>query len=479
MNNYLRPKKPYTLGAIAIILVLSAISSYEVLKSSAASYCPNEALGQCRPYDSASPWNTEIGANPTISPDSGKYMQAIKNNGTQLKSDPTQYTPIIIPVNNNTPKTTVMLLEGNYGWGNGYIYDRGDNIADKTSTPGNFYGSPQTIANVPIPSNMTPAQIPANDDAQVVFWNTDTGEEWAFWQFRPTSKYDNDPANDNDLNAIDNNTQSSNYTTTTAKWAGTNLSKYHTKTDGNGNRYFGRLCGRSDEVNKCDIPTQVPGVGGRGAGTPYAAGLIRQWEVAAGNIEHALSFAYNYPCNQFVYPASKSDGSNSCAPVTIDGQPALHPPEGTRLQLDPTLTDQQLALAPYNLTTPAQLTVAHAMQKYGMYIIDNSGRPKINLEYSSDPNWSTSTPLNENSFSGIPWTAFKVVSPPADPTTNSPPTKTGDLNNNNSVDIFDLSILLSNYGKLTSQSTNVAADLNASGSIDGFDLSILLSNYGT
>jgi hypothetical protein len=63
-------------------------------------------------------------------------------------------------------------------------------------------------------------------------------------------------------------------------------------------------------------------------------------------------------------------------------------------------------------------------------------------------------------------------------TTGSSSTKTGDLNGDNVVNIFDLSILLSNYGKAQSQSNNAKTDLNNDGTINIFDLSILLSNYG-
>jgi hypothetical protein len=56
--------------------------------------------------------------------------------------------------------------------------------------------------------------------------------------------------------------------------------------------------------------------------------------------------------------------------------------------------------------------------------------------------------------------------------------KTGDLNSDNLVNIFDLSILLSNYGKTKAQATNPACDLNNDSQINIFDLSILLSNYG-
>lgn len=49
----------------------------------------------------------------------------------------------------------------------------------------------------------------------------------------------------------------------------------------------------------------------------------------------------------------------------------------------------------------------------------------------------------------------------------------GDLNNNNAVDIQDLSILLSNYS-----TANTKADINSDGTVNVLDLSILLSHYG-
>lgn len=60
--------------------------------------------------------------------------------------------------------------------------------------------------------------------------------------------------------------------------------------------------------------------------------------------------------------------------------------------------------------------------------------------------------------------------PPPPPPSNKP----GDANNDGTVNIFDLSILLSKYG------TNYAqADFNKDSTVDGTDLSILLTNIGT
>jgi uncharacterized protein YkwD len=53
------------------------------------------------------------------------------------------------------------------------------------------------------------------------------------------------------------------------------------------------------------------------------------------------------------------------------------------------------------------------------------------------------------------------------------PALPGDVNNDNKVDLTDLSILLSNYA-----TTNSSADLDGNSKVDIIDLSILLSNYG-
>ena len=70
-------------------------------------------------------------------------------------------------------------------------------------------------------------------------------------------------------------------------------------------------------------------------------------------------------------------------------------------------------------------------------------------------------------------------STPAPAPTPPPTTKQGDINSDNAVNIFDLSVLLSNYGKTRSAASNPMADINNNNAVDIFDLSILLSKYGT
>jgi hypothetical protein len=69
--------------------------------------------------------------------------------------------------------------------------------------------------------------------------------------------------------------------------------------------------------------------------------------------------------------------------------------------------------------------------------------------------------------------------------TTPPPTctKQADINCDNAVNVTDLSILLSNYGKTTAQLSSSTpsypkADINTSGKVDISDLSVLLTGYG-
>src|SRR4051794_7041337 len=53
------------------------------------------------------------------------------------------------------------------------------------------------------------------------------------------------------------------------------------------------------------------------------------------------------------------------------------------------------------------------------------------------------------------------------------PNLPGDLNNDNTVNASDLSLLLTNFG-----TTNSAADINGDGHVNVLDMSILLAHYG-
>jgi|GEM_PF-2392609 hypothetical protein len=126
--------------------------------------------------------------------------------------------------------------------------------------------------------------------------------------------------------------------------------------------------------------------GGRAAGTSYCGGLIRPEEIEAGVINHALALDWpnNLTLSQSaankagiqvrVYPATNSDGTSTGTTGII--------PMGSRLQLDPTLSDFQLQSM--GLTKPADLVIAHALQTYGAYDVDsNSPNANAGLYFQS------------------------------------------------------------------------------------------------
>jgi myo-inositol-hexaphosphate 3-phosphohydrolase len=177
---------------------------------------------------------------------------------------------------------------------------------------------------LPIPAGAGPA---AGDDAQIILHDRATGAEWGLFELHKNGD---------------------------GGWEATNGYVYNTGWNA--------------------VPPS--GFGSRGAGVPYLTGLVRPCEIARGRIDHALAFAYDDPTPQWVYPATKSDG-HSLLPADM--------PEGARLQLNPDLSEQDIIAL--GCTGPC-LTIARAMQEYGMYLIDHAGHPKVMLEYRDTAAWS-------------------------------------------------------------------------------------------
>ncbi|QQR52677.1 hypothetical protein IPG36_00940 [bacterium] len=307
------------------------------------------------PYDTSAPWNTPIGATPTIDPNSTNFINRIITktplegqsagvfaNKAVLTSDVSQYTIPIYSFDNETPRASVQM--------SGYFssYDAGDN-----SRVG--YGFAATIPNVPIPAQ---AVSGVGSDGQITFWDAQNNVEWGFWQFGK------DP---------------------NGTYYATNGFRYHT-----GSGYNGRF---------------ADGKAGRGAGTTYLSGLVRRWEIEQGHIDHALSMAYKGPSPECRYPASKSDGGN------FGGIAGTDAPEGARVQLNPSLDVTTLGLS------SAGVTIARALQQYGAYIIDNSGSTKVYIEDQTTANWpiSTADPLHIDRYtvSAIPLNQLRVIYGPA------------------------------------------------------------------
>jgi hypothetical protein len=212
------------------------------------------------------------------------------------------------------------------------------NVTNNGTQLTNLKGSVQ----VPIPAGAAPA---AGSDSQIVIWNRQTGDEWGFSKATPNSD---------------------------GTWSASNGNHYNTQWSGVPPTHFAS----------------------RGAGVPYLTGLIRPCEIAQGRINHAIAFAYDTPTAQFIYPATKSDGSGSGPDM----------PEGARLQLDPNLSDAQIQAWGCKGSC---LIIAHALQEYGMIIIDKSGHPKIYAEYDGTAHWNGV--VTAKTVSTIPYSAFKVL----------------------------------------------------------------------
>jgi len=132
--------------------------------------------------------------------------------------------------------------------------------------------------------------------------------------------------------------------------------------------------------------------GARASGFALALGLIFPHEIAQGSINHALAYSTDdmyVKAGGPVRPATTSDGY-STDPLAI--------PEGTRLQLDPSIDIDSLALS------DAGHIIATAMQEYGMILSDLGGGHQIyayNPINSDNPNvWNSMLPTDED---GISW----------------------------------------------------------------------------
>ncbi len=282
-------------------------------------FTPAASRGQDNkvPYLSGSPWNTPVPAelydrSTPLTP--GQLDAIFPASRPDLTSDPNQYTYSVYLVDSTQADL----------WKVVWVADTYSNVTSETECEhikgvGTKHPAP---ISVPIPSN---AQQSPGTDGSIIFWDPNSGDEWAFWQLQ---KQDD-----------------GSYTATNG---------YHYNTHWSG----------------------VPPIGfrSRGAGVPYFAGLVRPWELAeSGTVEHALAFAYQWPTRYSAYPATKSDGKHGADPN--------HLPEGARIVLDRSVDLDALGLSPEGKK------LAQVLQTYGMIVIDNAGRSKIMVEDQLTARW--------------------------------------------------------------------------------------------
>jgi hypothetical protein len=313
-----------------------------------------------------------------------------------LGSDPSQYTFPVYGAALSTLKVPV------------YIASTWSDVRSPTAIS---KGSGVEL-QIPVPAVVQSAN---GSDSQVVVWDRQTGDEWGFWEFF------------NSAEAI---------TATAPAQAGT-LSRPLAVRNAYADFWVGQqiVIGRGaadaeraviasfpdashmilrsptkrthlanetvwgiGAANGYHYNTQWSGVpptgfGSRGAGVPYLAGLVRPCEIGQRHIDHALAFAYQNTTSGFVYPATKSDGTAS------NGMP-----EGSRLQLNPAIPGSMIKSWG---CLGACFTIAKALQRYGMYLIDTAGHPKVFLEYDGTAHWGNG--VSAATTNPIPLAAFRVI----------------------------------------------------------------------
>lgn len=227
------------------------------------------------------------------------------------------------------------------------------------------YGEPGGTVWMPLPTEARPA---AGTDGQLAVINTDTGEEWGLNQ---------------------------GFIDISGNWFAGGIYRY--------------------SVHNSGIPPE--GFAQRGAGIGQLAGIIRRCEVDRGSINHAVTIAYDYPCAPEIcaqngWPTSippfrKTDGK---------GISQYDIPEGARIAILPEITKKQIEKACSGVK--GCIIWALNMQKYGGFIVDDSGHPKTYAEGSPTAHWQPSV-WNKDMLSNIPPDWYAVID------WNVPSTKAG------------------------------------------------------
>ena len=126
------------------------------------------------------------------------------------------------------------------------------------------------------------------------------------------------------------------------------------------------------------------------SGLPILAGLARYDEaVEQGEIRHALAFTAGASAHFFVHPATHSSGTSGSSSA---------PPLGLRVRLR----------KGYDLSGlhGTSLVIARALQRYGMFLIDNANDSFWALAGAQDPRWPTQ---DLEQLKAVPASAFEVV----------------------------------------------------------------------
>ena len=178
----------------------------------------------------------------------------------------------------------------------------------------------------------------------------------------------------------------------------------------------------------------------------------------------AGSTAYTYQISAYDGAGNES-GKTSAASITTPEPPDTTPPTapGAFQSTNTGLTAISLS---WTASTDNKAVTGYQLSRNGSQIATLNATA---LTYN-DSNLTYATTYN---YTLKATDAAGNLSNPATLSVTTLPLKVGDLNLDNQINVFDLSILLSNW-----QMTGTVADLNHDNTVNIFDLSILISNWG-
>ena len=144
--------------------------------------------------------------------------------------------------------------------------------------------------------------------------------------------------------------------------------------------------------------------GAGASGLSLLGGQIHLEDLEHAAINHALEILIPDTAKEtYVWPADRTDGTSTATDAI---------PEGTRFRLNPNLNLTTLHL------TPAALTIATAIQHYGIIVADTAGAVALTAQDTTPiinenkPNpYNTLLPNPRTTLDSIPWNQLQAVSP--------------------------------------------------------------------
>lgn len=144
--------------------------------------------------------------------------------------------------------------------------------------------------------------------------------------------------------------------------------------------------------------------GAGASGLSLLGGQIHLEDLQHASINHALEVLMPDTANgTYVWPADRTDGTSTATDAI---------PEGTHFRLNPNLNLSTLHL------TPAALTIATAIQRYGIIVADTAGDVALTAQdptpiiNEGKPNpYNTLLPNPYTELEAIPWSQLQAVSP--------------------------------------------------------------------